>query len=93
MEPLPKETSPYKQGKYLPGSHIPVVSEEKIREFQPDYIIIFPWNLKNEIVEQLKYISEWGGKVVTFIPDLQIHTYFPVVRKSRLATDSRVQIV
>jgi len=64
--------SHHKQGMYLPGSHIPIVSEEKIRESKPDFIIILPWNLREEIESQLSYISEWGGRFVTFIPELKI---------------------
>ncbi|NOX48756.1 MAG: SAM-dependent methyltransferase, partial [Chlorobi bacterium] len=66
------DASPYKQGKFLPGSHIPVVSKEKIAEYKPDYVIILPWNLKKEISGQLDYIREWGGKFVIFIPELTI---------------------
>jgi hypothetical protein len=76
------DASPYKQGKYLPGSHIPVYAEDKIHAYKPDYVIIFPWNLKYEITEQLKYISEWGGKIVTFIPGFQIHTHSAVNQMS-----------
>ncbi len=66
------DASPYKQGKFLPGSHIPVVSKEKIAEHKPDYVIVLPWNLKKEISGQLDYIREWGGKFVIFIPELTI---------------------
>lgn len=66
------DASPYKQGKYLPGSHIPVVSEGKIREVKPDYVIILPWNIRDEIMEQLSYIKEWGGKFVIAIPGLEV---------------------
>jgi 2-polyprenyl-3-methyl-5-hydroxy-6-metoxy-1,4-benzoquinol methylase len=65
------DAAPSKQNKYLPGSHIPVYTEEKIREFRPDYIIILPWNLKEEIRDQLSYVSEWGCSFVVFIPDIQ----------------------
>jgi hypothetical protein len=65
------DASPHKQNKYLPGSHIAVVSEEQIRELKPDYVIIFPWNLTTEISSQLDYIREWGGKFVVFIPELR----------------------
>ncbi len=68
------DASPYKQGKFLPGSHIPVCAEDQITTFKPDYIIIFPWNLKNEIMDQLSYIRHWDGKFVTFIPHTQIYT-------------------
>ncbi len=66
------DASTVKQGKYLPGSHIPVVSEERIKELKPDYVIILPWNLKNEIEKQLSYIRAWGGKFVFFIPELTV---------------------
>jgi SAM-dependent methyltransferase len=66
------DASPYKQNKYLPGSHIPVVSKEEIARYKPDYVIILPWNLKKEISGQLDYIREWGGKFVIFIPELTI---------------------
>ncbi len=62
-----------KQNKYMPGSHIPVFSTEKIKEEKPDFILILPWNLKEEIMEEHSYIKEWGSKFVTAIPDLQIH--------------------
>ena len=66
------DASPYKQGKLLPGSRIPVYSDEKIMEYKPDLVIIFPWNLKEEIKSQLSYVKEWGGKFVIAIPELQI---------------------
>lgn len=66
------DASPYKQGKYLPGSHIPVVNEEEIKKHKPDYVLIMPWNIKNEIIHQLEYIRQWGGKFVTAVPGLKI---------------------
>jgi SAM-dependent methyltransferase len=66
------DASPYKQNKFLPGSHIPVVAKEEITKYKPDYVIILPWNLKKEISGQLDYIKEWGGKFVIFIPALTI---------------------
>ena len=66
------DASPYKQGKLLPGSRIPVYSEEKVMEYKPDLIIIFPWNLKEEIKSQLSYVEKWGGKFVIAIPNLII---------------------
>jgi hypothetical protein len=66
------DAAPSKQGKYLPGSHIPVYDESKIREFQPNLIIILPWNLKEEIMQQLSYVKEWACEFVVFIPTLQI---------------------
>ncbi|HZE84846.1 MAG TPA: class I SAM-dependent methyltransferase [Puia sp.] len=66
------DANPSKQNKYLPASHIPVTSEAAIREQRPEYVIILPWNIKEEITEQLKYIKEWGGKFVVFIPKLEV---------------------
>jgi len=66
------DAAPSKQGKYLPASHIPVYDESKIRESRPDFIIILPWNLKEEITEQLSYVGEWGCQFVVFIPSIQI---------------------
>lgn len=64
------DASPYKQGKYLPGSHIPVVAEDAIRKEKPDFIVIFPWNIKEEIMDQLSYVREWGCQFVVAIPSL-----------------------
>jgi len=66
------DRSPYKQGRFLPGSHIPIHHPDRIRETKPDYVVILPWNLKDEIVEQLQYIREWGGKFVVPIPKVTI---------------------
>ncbi len=66
------DANPHKQNKFLPASHIPVVNEEYLKQAKPDFVIIFPWNLKAEITEQLSYIREWGGKFVIPIPYLQI---------------------
>ena len=57
-----------KQGKYMPGSHIPIVEESRLKLDQPHYVVIFPWNIQHEVMEQLKYIQDWEGKFVTFIP-------------------------
>jgi hypothetical protein len=70
--PFVVDASPYKRGKYLPGSHIPVVEENRIKESKPDYVMILPWNLKEEISGQLKYIKNWGGQFVTVIPVINI---------------------
>jgi 2-polyprenyl-3-methyl-5-hydroxy-6-metoxy-1,4-benzoquinol methylase len=67
------DAAPSKQGKFLPGSHIPVYDQQKIKEARPDFVIIFPWNLKEEIMNQLSYISEWGGKFVVFVPTTQVY--------------------
>ncbi len=66
------DRNPYKHGKFLCGTHIPVFAPEKIRETRPDYILILPWNLKNEIREQLAYVREWGGKLVVPIPEVEV---------------------
>ncbi|MEO6329143.1 MAG: class I SAM-dependent methyltransferase [Ginsengibacter sp.] len=66
------DANPHKQNKFLPASHIPVVSEQHLKDAKPDYIIILPWNLKDEIMEQLNYVKDWGGKFVIPIPELQI---------------------
>jgi len=66
------DSNPHKQGKYLPASHIPVVNEAHLKAEKPDYVIILPWNLKEEIKDQLTYIREWNGKFVVPIPSLQI---------------------
>ena len=61
-----------KQGRFLPGSRIPVVTENAMKERKPDYVVIFPWNIRSEIEKQLEYIRDWGGKFVTAIPELRI---------------------
>jgi 2-polyprenyl-3-methyl-5-hydroxy-6-metoxy-1,4-benzoquinol methylase len=66
------DANPNKQDKYLPGSHIPVVSEEQLKKFHPDFVIIFPWNLSTEIMNQLSYIRDWGGKFLIPIPSVII---------------------
>lgn len=66
------DRSPYKQGRHLPGTHIPIYPPERIRQTRPDYVLILPWNLKNEIVGQLQYIREWGGKFVVPIPEVVV---------------------
>jgi SAM-dependent methyltransferase len=66
------DRNPAKQSKYLPGTRIPVVGEERLRAEQPDYVLILPWNLKDEVMGQLAYVREWGGKFVTAIPRLVV---------------------
>lgn len=66
------DNSPHKQGLYLPGTHIPITNPQKIHETKPDYVIILPWNLKDEIIDQISFIREWGGKHVTLIPEVKI---------------------
>jgi SAM-dependent methyltransferase len=66
------DRSPHKQGKYLPGSHIEVWDEEDLKMWQPEYVLILAWNLKEEIMKQLEYIRGWGGKFVVAIPGLEV---------------------
>ena len=66
------DRSPHKQGTYMPGVRIPIRSPEAVREDRPDYLFILPWNLKDEIMEQMAHIREWGGKFVVPIPELAI---------------------
>ena len=66
------DASPHKQNHYLPGSHLPIYSPEKIRQTKPDYVLILPWNLKDEISRQMACISEWGGRFVIPIPEVKV---------------------
>lgn len=66
------DASPHKQGRFLPGSRIPVVPESRIHETRPDYVVIFPWNLRDEITAQLAYVREWDAHFVTAIPQLDV---------------------
>lgn len=67
------DRSPHKQGQYLPGSHIPILSPEMVGKTKPDYLLILAWNLKDEIMEQMKCIREWGGRFVIPLPDVTVH--------------------
>jgi hypothetical protein len=67
------DRNPHKQDKRLPGSHLPILSPDRIAEVRPDDVLILPWNLKDEIMTQLAFIREWGGRFVTAAPDVQIH--------------------
>ncbi|MGH2852793.1 MAG: methyltransferase domain-containing protein [Solirubrobacteraceae bacterium] len=66
------DLSPHKQGRFLPGSHIPIRSPRAIREDRPDVVVILPWNLKDEIAEQLGFIGEWGGRLAARTPELTL---------------------
>jgi SAM-dependent methyltransferase len=66
------DLNPHKQGHFLPGSHIPIRSPEAIREQQPDVVVILPWNLKDEIAQQLSFVSEWGGRLASRTPELKL---------------------
>lgn len=66
------DRNPYKQGHFLPGSHIPIEEPNKVKETRPDYLFILPWNLKDEIMEQMAFIRQWGGKFVIPIPKIEV---------------------
>jgi 2-polyprenyl-3-methyl-5-hydroxy-6-metoxy-1,4-benzoquinol methylase len=66
------DRSPFKQGKFLPGTHIPIYPPERLAQTKPDYILVLPWNLRDEISQQLSYAGSWGGKLVFPIPELEI---------------------
>lgn len=66
------DRNPAKQDKFLPGCRIPIVSEAHLKQARPDYVVILPWNLRAEVVEQLAYIREWGGQFVTAVPALKM---------------------
>lgn len=67
------DRNPAKQGKYLPGSRIPIVAEMYIHDNRPDYVVILPWNLREEVTTQLAYIREWGGRFVTAVPRMKVY--------------------
>lgn len=66
------DRNPYKHGRFLPGTHVPVFATDRLEETRPDYVLVLPWNLRDELVEQLKYVAEWGGQLVFPIPALEI---------------------
>jgi hypothetical protein len=66
------DRSPWKQGKFLPGTHIPIYPPDRIAETRPDYVLVLPWNLREEISQQLDYVRSWGGRLVFPIPVLEI---------------------
>lgn len=68
------DRNPYKQGKFLPGTHIPIYHPSKIEETKPDYVLILPWNFKDEIMEQLSFIRAWGGQFVVPIPEVRVYS-------------------
>jgi SAM-dependent methyltransferase len=67
------DRNPHKQGRYLPGTHIPIYAPAHIAETKPDYVLILPWNLRDEIVDQMGFIREWGGRFVTAIPSVVVY--------------------
>jgi 2-polyprenyl-3-methyl-5-hydroxy-6-metoxy-1,4-benzoquinol methylase len=67
------DASPHKQGKFLPGSHIPVLNPDALQEHKPEYVLILPWNLRDEVMQQHSYIARWGGKFVVAVPALAFY--------------------
>jgi hypothetical protein len=67
------DRNPYKQGKYLPGTRIPIFHPDKIKETRPDYLFILPWNFKDEIIHQNGFIRQWGGRFVVPIPEVTVY--------------------
>jgi SAM-dependent methyltransferase len=65
------DLSPHKQGKFLPGTHIPIFHPDKVRETRPDYLLVLPWNLRDEIISQMAHIREWGGRFILPIPEVR----------------------
>lgn len=70
--PYVVDRNPAKCGKYLPGSRIPIVDELQLKTHQPDYILILPWNLSDEVIRQLAYVQKWGAKFVVAVPELRV---------------------
>jgi hypothetical protein len=66
------DRSPHKQGKFLPGTRIPILHPDHIRETRPDFVLILPWNLREEIMEQISFIRSWGGRFLVPIPELSV---------------------
>jgi hypothetical protein len=67
------DRSPHKQGHFLPGVHIPIYAPEQIRQTRPDYLLILPWNLREEVMQQMSCVREWGGKFVVPIPEVKVY--------------------
>ena len=72
LMPYVVDKSPAKQGKFLPGTRIPIVSEERIRSEYPDFVVVLPWNLWDEVTTDLSYMRDWGGRCVRAVPELQV---------------------
>ncbi len=70
--PFTVDSNPFKQGRYLPGVHIPILAPTALLDSRPDYVIILPWNLKDEIIAQLDAVTDWGGSFVSFVPEMEI---------------------
>ena len=67
------DRNPYKQGKFTPGTHIPIFPPDRIQQTRPDYVFILPWNFKDEIMTQMSYIRDWGGKFIVPIPEVKVY--------------------
>jgi hypothetical protein len=67
------DRNPYKHGRFTPGTHIPIFPPERLRETKPDYVLILPWNLQDEIIAQHGYIREWGGQFIVPIPEARVY--------------------
>ena len=72
LMPYVVDRNPSKQGKFMPGSRIPIVNEDRIRDDRPDYIVVLPWNLRDEVTASLSYVRDWGARFVTAIPELDV---------------------
>ncbi|GKS58919.1 methyltransferase [Nitrospira sp.] len=68
------DRSPYKQGHFLPGVHVPIFAPERIRETRPDYVLILPWNIRDEVMQQMAFIREWGGRFAVPIPEVTVYS-------------------
>jgi SAM-dependent methyltransferase len=68
------DRSPHKQGLFLPGTHIPICAPDKVQETEPDYLLILPWNIKDEIMNQMAHVREWGGQFVVLIPEVETYS-------------------
>jgi hypothetical protein len=66
------DASPHKKGLYLPGSRIPIVAEQRLRDERPDIVLVLPWNLRDEITGQLSYVRQWGGRFAVAVPALEV---------------------
>ena len=67
------DRNPYKHGRYLPGTHIPILAPDALAAARPDYVLILPWNLKDEVMRQLAYVRDWGGRFVVPIPETRVY--------------------
>lgn len=85
------DRNPFKHGKFLPGTHIPIHDEGALKAARPDYVVIMPWNLRREISEQLSYIADWGGRLVVALPRLEVFDPFGVDRALSIANSVGVR--